>query len=479
MSLYDEEIDLKPYISALKSRWWLVVLVALLASTTAYVFTSLQPLQYKSTATILLTRSRPELYLAAQFPTVKEQFDPSARIGVVLSILESDSFASDVVEAMKVEDPSLNESISSLKNRVEVETKGDLLLVTAAAGDAITAAKVANQYARVAVKTVNEAYAEQQPLAEIEAQLMSAERDYRAAQLELENFITISEISRLEQQVQEAETLLTSIGRDRAWQISFYTNRKQAMESLLIQAEALKQQLEVSGSSTPAQVGDALSVLLARAQSFGIQLAEPSSSPVEEQDKSDNPDQKPTSGNITINQQSSPPVTIQLDGLTAVEIAGGDYARDLDHLIQLASSEGSKAEEKIQEYMEALQQSTEDPLLTDASAHLQRLKAQLEAAKSKEKELTGQRDITWQAFAALSQKVVEVKNGAATGNYANLAEQAIPSEAPASRGTLRNALVAGVLGLILSAGTILVSQWLTLVEKQPSKIPYSANPTGD
>ena len=38
MSVYDDEIDLKPYINALRKKWWLILLVTLLTGAAALIY---------------------------------------------------------------------------------------------------------------------------------------------------------------------------------------------------------------------------------------------------------------------------------------------------------------------------------------------------------------------------------------------------------------------------------------------------------
>ena len=53
MSVYDDEIDLKPYINALRKKWWLILLVTLLTASAALIYGLLQVRTYDAAATIL------------------------------------------------------------------------------------------------------------------------------------------------------------------------------------------------------------------------------------------------------------------------------------------------------------------------------------------------------------------------------------------------------------------------------------------
>ena len=84
MSFYDDEIDLKPYIIAVRQKWRLIALITLLTASAALVFSLLQTSTYEASATILLTRTRTALELANQFPTISEPIDSRSRMDAML-----------------------------------------------------------------------------------------------------------------------------------------------------------------------------------------------------------------------------------------------------------------------------------------------------------------------------------------------------------------------------------------------------------
>ena len=70
MSTYDDEIDLRPYIQALRKRWWLIAIITGICAAAAFAYSYFQERNYEAVATILLTRSRASLSLADQFDHV-------------------------------------------------------------------------------------------------------------------------------------------------------------------------------------------------------------------------------------------------------------------------------------------------------------------------------------------------------------------------------------------------------------------------
>ena len=109
MSIYDDEIDLRPYIFALTRKWWLILIVTVLATGAAFVYSILQVRNYESSATILLTRSRASLSLANQFPTVNEPIDSRSRMDAMLAIAGSDSLVMQAMEDIHQEYPATPE----------------------------------------------------------------------------------------------------------------------------------------------------------------------------------------------------------------------------------------------------------------------------------------------------------------------------------------------------------------------------------
>ncbi len=153
---------------------------------------------------------------------------------------------------------------------MKVESKGDALLVSATANTPELATEIANTWANEAALVVNQAYQGEQPLADIQAQREAAQKQYQDAQGNLKSFIQNSQIDALSKKIEESQAVFNKIADDRAWQISYYDDRIKNMEALIVQAEALKRQLQRGNRSGAGDFGDALAVLDARASSLGI-----------------------------------------------------------------------------------------------------------------------------------------------------------------------------------------------------------------
>lgn len=444
MTVYDDEIDLRPYILTLIRHWWQIGLFAVILSASAYLYTTRQPRVYQATATMLLTRTRSNLSLAAQFPTVTEPVDTSSRMAALLSLTQSDALGMETLKAMEDMIPEEYRSLDSIKNMVEASNKGDTILVTVTAVDPALAAEIANTWARQAVQDINLAYSGEQPLIEIQDQMETARQDYQTAQADLETFIQNNRISILQKQLDEAETLLSSLTEERSWKISYYTNRKQSMENLVVQAEALKKQIQEGIKSNSGGLGDALAVLRVRATALGI---------------SDVNIQSPGDASQTSGGNQSLTLNLQVNDVNTLLDDSGNYALDLDTVIQLAKEEQAKAQDSLDELTQQILQESPDPAIQSSAAELQNIATELENQNARQKELTSQRDLAWQAYQAMAQKVTEIKNTAQTDNQIALASQAITPQKPTSSSRMRNTMAAGAIGLILGCLFFLGWQW--------------------
>ncbi len=127
MTVYDDEIDLRPYITSLIQHWWQILIVAVIFAVVGLGISLIMPRKYESTATILLTRSRPTLSLAEQFPTVNEPVDSSLRMNALLSLAQSDTLTMQTLNSLGEKLPVEDREIEALKNHVQIGSQGDAI----------------------------------------------------------------------------------------------------------------------------------------------------------------------------------------------------------------------------------------------------------------------------------------------------------------------------------------------------------------
>jgi uncharacterized protein involved in exopolysaccharide biosynthesis len=436
MSFYDDEIDLRPYIYALRRRWWQIALVTAVAALAAFLFSILQTTKFESTASILITRSKASLSLADQFPTISEPIDFKSRIEAMLTIATSEGLVVQTMEDIHQEYPENGIEREELKSAVEITSGGDTISITATYADPLYAAVIANVWAQNVVNAINYAYSGEQLPAEIQASLEPARVEYQMAQKDLEDFIRENQVDVLRKQIDEASTLLDELVQDRTWQIAYNVRRKQKMEQLIDQAEALKEQLKSDKGSLAAGLGDALAVLRLYAEAFE--------------------DIEIDSGITT----SDMVYDLQITDLIERVESDQAYQKDLERVIEHAEEEKGKAEAVLIGLAEESLEIGDDELLIATSDRLRNLQSQFEEETALLNELTSSRDLSWMAYQALAQKEIEVRNNLQTSSSVNLASPAVPPIEPTSRGILLNTAIAAALGFFLSVTFVVAAEWL-------------------
>jgi len=451
MTDLDDEIDLRPFILELSRRWWLILKIGAIAGALALAFSLLQPHKYESIATILVTRSRPTLSLAEQFPTISEPVDTTSRMSALLTMARDDAIAAETLRTIQEHLPEDYRTIEIVKRMVEVTNSGDAILIKVSANNPDLSAEIANSWAKRVVSAINQAYSGEQLPPEIERQLASVQQEYEKAQSALEIFYQTNQTTLLTKQIEELMVVMNNLNMEQSSRISYYIERQQRMEEIIIEAEALKQQLGARSGSAAASTGDALAVMLANAASFGLS-----------RDRNN-----PTS--ILPSSASGFSIDLQLTDLTTLGEGKDSYVRDLDRLIQQAEAEQIKIETSIQDILQEVIHYPEGHAIADVSAKYQSLYTQLISQQATERELTSQRDLTWKAYQALAEKVTEIKTAAPTTAQVSLAIPAISPEKPSPRGTVRNTLVAFILGMGAATLIILAAHWWRSIDRPTSE----------
>lgn len=427
MTVYEQDIDLRLYISEILKHWWLVVIFAGALVGSVILFTIFQPSRYSASAAILVARIRPALELAEQFPNVNEPVDARSRLDSMVTIAKSDAVAVDVLTELKNRGFWNGDNIRTLKNRLNITGSGDLILIEATARDPQLAEAIANVWAEITVRRINLAYSGENPLTEYNQQIARAQEEYQIAQTNLEAFLQDNQIALLESQIRETETILKNFADARSEQVEFYETRRQEMESLRVQAEALLEQLRSSSRSQAGGLGDALATLIARTSALGLTTT------------------------LTFD--------LQVNELSALQDTALNYAADLETLISQLEREEALTTEKLDALTQEIVGEEGYDRMASVAEKLQEYQSQLEQQQAEERELTGKRDVAWQAYQALLQKETEIKNAAQTYSQVTIASEAIAPGQPVSKGLVRNTSVAGVLGVTIAVLVVIARKW--------------------
>ncbi len=508
MTIYEDEFDLYPYVVTLLNSWKLIVFLAGIAAAAALVFSLLQPRTYTATSTIIGTYRRPVLTLSDEFSTISDTGDARNKHQAFLTIANSDKIALTVYEMVSDELPD-DMALGDFKNQVEISDQGDAIIITASFEDPLLSVEVANLWANETVTAINTIYGDVQPLAPIQAQIVDARDTYLASQAELETFIEENQMAALERNISEAQQVLNILQtaqlgiidshlstqldlitqqadqyfnaltdqnqivfskqvEEQFNRLSFYSTRRTELEALLVQAQALKEQLEAGNRSVPGDTGDSLALFLTWAKLFGMD-----------------------DGNLDIT----------LTELTGLQDEKLNYVADITGMIGQIDTELEKTDSKLQELsillasggdyqyyeipdadnplFEAGMEKLDSLLMLDLpspltpnfegtvlanqidqiSSGIQTLQAQLENEQAKQRGLINERDLAEQAYQVLLVKETEIKAGSQTSNEVALAGPAVVPTKPDARGTITNTLLAGIVGGMLAVVWVFISTW--------------------
>jgi hypothetical protein len=375
--------------------------------------------------------------------------------------------------------PTDNHLLQYFKNRIEVSTTGDVIQLTVTAEDPELAANIANTWASEAVTAINRAYSGEQPIPEIQAELRNSRERYEEAQTAYESFVQGNQIALLDAQVNELGSMLATVAGERSWQFNFYSQRAQLMDQIVAQAESLQRQLEGQAGSAAAELGDALAVLMARATAFGVNPqtvnipAGMNASTGSSSSRETLASQDPAAQSNPVIINPGPVINLQLDGLTALIESDADYQRDLDRLIEGAIAEKEEALGNLEQLASEVTGGQGPDLLVETAAKLQLLEERLENETARERVLLGERDLAWNAYQALSQKETELISVSQVNNEVTQAGAAVAPQQPASRGIVRNTVIAGAVGFLLAVlGVVAVEWWrMSGVQEAPPTTP--------
>jgi len=471
MSTYEEDLDLRPYLVALSKHWKIAVFLAIITGVIGLAISFSRPQEYLSTATVIVIHNQLRLSLAEQFPTINENRDTKSRMDAYLTIAQSDFIAQSTSQTHGSTLPPKYQNPDALKALVDVATKGYAITIAANTTDPDLSAEIANTWAEETTKAINQAYSGDQPLGEIQKQIIQAQEEYQESQDDLENFIKGSTSTILEKKIAESQALLDAQVADRAWLYYYYFNRKQYLEDLILQLSALKDQLDSGSSSAAGDLGDALAVLSVRMNSLGINQNAGSASVIVT-----NPDQSSeniNSSSIEFNPagvRNQPSYIYQLPELDTLLEPNTNYAADIDQLLELAGVEQKRVNDELQKLTSQEFLENADPNLDNLASQIQALKSQLEFERAQRVELTSKRDLSLSTMDALMEKEKELQTAAQASNEVAVASPAVPSHTSNPRGIVIDTLFAAAAGFFLGIFWIVISQWWLMVGSGRSSI---------
>lgn len=188
----EEEIDLRPYVEALLTRrYWITISVIIVGITTFLISISLPP-TYEATALMVVTSPQQVVLNSLTQSTVDPNFtsvnEAMLSLQAYADLAMSDEMLQQLLANLALPaDETID--MESLRKLVSAEAGSDrsLLRLTAAYGDAQTAAYIVNTWAELFVPWVNETYgmANAERLSFFEAQLAAARANLEMAEEEM------------------------------------------------------------------------------------------------------------------------------------------------------------------------------------------------------------------------------------------------------------------------------------------------------
>ncbi len=516
--MYEETIDLRPYIEALFAWWWLIALCAGLAGAAALLFGILQPSVYEATARIVMLKSQTEISLGSEFETVtNEDIDLAEavkdvtgrrlaqRLNSMAGLVQNGAIAQQVSEELKgvltEEERDPSRLLSAVKGRVlrlDEADAGDFPLsdtieIVVEYDDPDKAAAIANAWSQKFETYVNQIYGDASvtPFTDISQQLVDADAEYESAKNELLTFMAESyDVAELQRQIEEEQAIISTLRSGRQTAIAalvnedvkakqqlisayfdddqrdllFALNRKQKLDTLLTEARLMREQLDNGQDVSASSTGLALLALKSRVFSavdalpFGkLDLQVESLASLSPQQGADE-----QIADLDALIDAMEDETASLETLIAEQSASLDSAQlteraggAVDHLLQMAA------------YNDVISSSVEDAPLSQEIARreagIRQLQVEIEQLNSRKRVLEKNRELAWRTYDALLSKQQELDVAAwVKGSEVRFAAPAVPPSKPADSNTIRNTALAGVVGVMLGVGFAFVAEYMDM-----------------
>lgn len=237
-----DEINLGRYVAILLHWWRLIVLCAVIGGVAALFYTLQLPRAYESEANIAIVRTTTTVNFDPKIRTVSntdanglQSVDQTSLRKALTLIADNDNLAQAVFDSLKTQlDPSIGDA-KALHDLVAISNDGDLIQVKVAAGSPKDAALIANAWVREYLNRANEIYGENPVSLELlSGQLHAARQDYDDTLASVVANLRESQISALQQRRDEKTQVLVNLlaGKNAALQ-AVITETQQVQIKLL------------------------------------------------------------------------------------------------------------------------------------------------------------------------------------------------------------------------------------------------------
>ncbi|MFO7537487.1 MAG: Wzz/FepE/Etk N-terminal domain-containing protein [Chloroflexota bacterium] len=462
--MYEEEIDLRPYILALVEKWYWIIGTAVAAAVIALVLASIVPPTYEAETAVAVVRSRTDITFDPRIVTEDDAFarDQNARRSALVALVTSTDVIEAVITEMGDQLAPHNRRVTALRQMASASSDGDLIRIRISHGDPQIAAALANSWGRQYEQHINQLFggSRGEGLEMIGVQVQTARSQYEAAQADLETFTRRNRISALTREVESLEQVLSDyygllaglqgnpVQLSRGVLAQHYTDL-QRIESWSLAAQSLRQQVAAAGNSPGAAAGNQVGYMALHSQIYGSM---------------------PLSATVPVELQ------LVMGELTQTAVVPADVdtlltvlaQRRLDTIAQIeALSEellpagravvGAGEERPLQEAVDTLTQ------------QISSLQAELIAQEAEQDELLEARQLAWTTYQSLTRKQAETEIAAQTvGSEVRVASRATVPAQRAGAGNLMQIMLAFVLGLFCATIAVLGFRWWQEVSVSPA-----------
>lgn len=401
-------MNLVQLLIILRRNALLVVLGPVVMGLAAFATTYLLPPVYETEAQLAIVKNGSIVNFDPRYRTISEiesaGIDQTARRKSLISLVKTFALASQVINKIDVQLDSTDREPANLLNEVTATIDGDLISIRVRSNDPKRAALIANTWTELYSVKANQLYGENAlTTADLQAQLDNSKRDYDAKERALSDYLANNSIDLLTRQITQTQQHIADL-----------VTLDNKMERLLTDATSLRSKV----SADPASSG--------RADDLALLLL----------------------GTSAFSTWSDLPVSLQIpiDQLSAGSSLS-DRQRGLETVIAILTERriGIRAE-------------------LNGSLHqeVNALKAQLEQAIARKRELTGARDISEAALTTLSNKLSEVRvTESSKTSVVKIASAAVAPTRPVGSRALTIGL-ATVLGFMLSLTVTLLYEYVKI-----------------
>ena len=418
---FDDEIDLRAILLTLwKGKWWIIGATLLLA-VAVYAYSKLAlPKQYEATALVIITRPSLIANLDSSIQTTSQLPDSKslADLAMVDDLLLAVYQAPVVAEAAEVDDITL----SGLRGRLAASLVGtNQIRLVATDTDPQRAALLANTWAEQLTLRLNTLFGtDSASVDDLQAQASQARLDWDSAEQSLLESLSQSQLDSLEVRLQQARDSL-----------KVTLNAIDTLDQLISNAQIMQTRLQEQNASQPLTLQDALSLVSLHQQAVG-----------------------------------------QLQGFQFV-ISADTAMLGADYTVTDARADLQTLVAALQTQRQEFVTRAETTTITVTT-----LATDLENANYQLTQLTVQRDLSLQAYQALSSQAVEVQITLSQNDQvAKIAGLALPPEEPSGPRSAINGVIAGALGFLVSTALVFLLNWWKTQPDAPIAPNQPASPS--